>query len=128
MNARTVQDAFLLPRISEMSDSMGNSTVYSTLDLAEGYHQMQMYPPDVEKTAFSVLGAHYEYPKLPFGLVNASASFQRLTQSTMSDFIPEILLVYLDDILIYAKNLEEHLQRLDKVLQRLRELGLKINS
>lgn len=86
-----------------------------------------MEEKDIEKTAFPVLGSHFEYAKMPFGLSSLPQTFQRLMNNTLKDFIPDLLLVYLDDILIYAKDFDEHLERLEKVFKRMRELGLKLN-
>ena len=81
---------------------------------------------DRPKTAFITPFGLFEYLRMPFGLTNAPASFQRLMQRCFNDYIFQILLVYLDDIIVYANSFEEHLQRLDKVLTRLREHGLKL--
>lgn len=93
INVRKKRDAFPLHRIWEVFDLLGEAKIFSTLALAQGHHQMTMQPGDIEKTAFSTFDAHYKYTKLPFGLVNAPASFQRFMHTTMEEFIPDIMLV-----------------------------------
>ena len=127
LNSITRKDAFPLPRIDECLDALGGAKFFSTLDLASGYHQVAMHPDDQHKTAFiSPLGL-YEWTRMPFGLTNAPGTFQRLMQSVMNDFLFQIMLVYLDDLLVYSKTWEDHLVRLEKVFLRLREIGVKLN-
>ena len=127
VNAVTRRDQYPLPRIDECLDALGDAKYFTTLDLASGYHQVAMADQDKQKTAFTCPFGLYEYNRMPFGLCNAPATFQRLMQSTMHDFIFSLLVVYLDDLLIYAKNFQEHLEALEKVFKRLREIGVKLN-
>ena len=127
INSKTIRDQYPLPRIDECLDALGGSKFFSTLDLASGYHQVAMAEKDKHKTAFTCPFGLYEFNRMPFGLCNAPATFQRLMQSTMHDFIFQVLLVYLDDLLVFSKSFEEHLSNLNKVFNRLREVGVKLN-
>lgn len=126
LNAITHKDAFPLPRIEETLTSLTRSEWFSTLDLASGYWQVEMDPQDREKTAFTTPLGLYEFERMPFGLCNAPATFQRLMQQCLSGQIAESLLVYLDDVVIYSPDFSSHLQNLDEVFQRLWRHGLKL--
>nr|KAG5696950.1 hypothetical protein BaRGS_015914 [Batillaria attramentaria] len=126
LNMKTVRDAYPLPRIQESFDSLVGAQYFSTLDLASGYHQIAMAPDDQHKTAFTTPFGLFEYTRMPFGLTSAPATFQRLMQATMSDFLFQFLLVYLDDLLIFSRTFKEHLQHLERLLQRIAETGLKL--
>ncbi|KAK7103788.1 hypothetical protein V1264_018620 [Littorina saxatilis] len=126
LNSKTVGDAYPLPRIQESFDALVGSQYFSTLDLASGYHQIAMDPADQHKTAFVTPMGLYEYTRMPMGLISAPATFQRLMQTTMSEFLFQFLLVYLDDLLVYSKTFDEHLEHLDRLLERLIKTGLKI--
>ena len=127
LNAKTIPDAYPLPRIDDSLDALGGAKLFSTLDLASGYHQVAMHPDDRHKTALITPFGLFEYLRMPMGLSTAPATFQRLMQSTMNDLVFQILLVYLDDLLIYSRTFDEHLERLQMVFDRLREVGLKLN-
>ncbi len=126
LNSKTQRDAFPLPRIDESLDALCNAQVFSTIDLASGYHQVAMHEKDQYKTAFVTPFGMYEYVRMPFGLCNAPATFQRLMQDVMVDLVFQMMLVYLEDLLVYSSSFEAHLSRLETVLCRLREAGLKI--
>ena len=116
LNAVTKTDSFPLPRIEGLLDQLGESKYFSTLDLASGFWQIRMDPSTQEKTAFVTHQGLYEFRVMPFGLTNAPAVFQRLMQQVMaplkSTSRPDYVSVYLDDILIFSRSLEEHLQHL----------------
>ena len=127
LNAITVKDAFPLPRMEECIDALSGAKVFSTLDLASGYHQVLMDDADRQKTAFTTPFGLYEWTRLPFGLANAPAHFSRLMTYVMHEHLFQIMLVYLDDLLIYSGDMDEHLVRLQKIFDRLREVNLKLN-
>lgn len=127
LNQITKTDAYPLPLIVETLERMGRSRFFTTLDLASGYHQVPIWPEDQEKTAFTTEGGHFEYKKMPFGLVNAPATFQRLMDQLLAEVKGDECLVYLDDIIVYSATIEEHCQRLEKVLARLDEANLRAN-
>ena len=116
----------MLSRIDATLDSLAGSTLFTTLDLASGYWQVEVAPEDKKKTAFSTPNGHFEFNVMPFGLTNAPATFQRLMQCVLAGISGEVSLAYLDDIIVFSSTFEQHLCRLDKVLQRLREANLKL--
>lgn len=126
LNSKTRRDAFPLPCIDESLDALSGAKLFSTIDLASGYHQVALHERDRDKTAITTLFGLYEYLRMPFGLCNAPATFQCLMQATMSDLVFQIVLVYLDDLLVFSSTLSEHLVRLETVLKRLRETRLKV--
>lgn len=126
LNAKTHKDAFPLPRIDESFDAMKGAKWFTTLDLASGYHQIAMDEKDQDKTAFVTPMGIYEYTRMPFGLCNAPATFQRLMQRCLGDQCYQTVLCYLDDVIVFSETFESHIERLDMVLQRLRKIGLKL--
>lgn len=126
LNLKTKKDAFPLPRIDESFDALKGAKYFSSIDLASGYHQVAMDEKDRQKTAFTTPFGLFEYVRMPMGVCNGPATFQRLMQATMHDLIFDIMLVYLDDILVYLPTFESHLERLDTVLTRLKHSGLKV--
>lgn len=126
INAITVPDKFPIPNIDDIIDKMGRAMYFTTLDLAKGFHQIEIHEADIEKTAFSTNSGHYEWLRLPFGLNNAPATFQRLMNSVLAPYIGKICFVYLDDIIIFSTSLQEHLDSVRKILTKIREANLKI--
>src|SRR3954452_17113353 len=96
------------------------------MDLASGFHQVEMSEKDKEKTAFICSEGLYEFNVMPFGLRNAPGTFQRLMDKVLKDYISDFVEVYVDDIMIYSRSLEDHMNHIEKVLERLRKYNLVI--
>ena len=122
----TVGDAYPLPNIEEILDQLGHSIYFTTLDLASGFHQIQMRGKDKSKTAFTTPLGHWEFNRMPFGLKNAPACFQRLMNAVLTGLQGLQCFVYLDDIVVYGPDLSQHILRLKAVLDRLRNNNLKL--
>lgn len=126
LNEKTVGDAYPLPNITDILDQLGSAKYFSVFDLASGFHQIPMDRIDAPKTAFSTPYGHYEFNRMPFGLKNAPATFQRLMDQILSGLQGIELFVYLDDIVIYASSLEEHKIKFNKLAGRLRQANLRL--
>ncbi|XP_038062608.1 uncharacterized protein LOC119733100 [Patiria miniata] len=127
LNRLTKIDVYPMPTIDAILESLHGATVFTSLDLKSGYHQMAMAPEDVEKTAFICEEGLYQFKVLPFGVVNGPASFQRLMETVLRDFIGKTCYVYLDDIVCYSSSVSQHFVDLQQILQKLREAGLTVN-
>ena len=130
LNSVTKPDTFPLPRIDDLLDQLGSAEYFTTLDLAAGYWQIRVADDSIEKTAFVTPNGLFEFRVMPFGLTNAPAIFQRLMQRVLSGLNPaegpDYVAVYIDDILIFSRTMEEHLHHISRVLDRLRAAGLKL--
>ena len=128
LNSRTKRDAYALPRIEEMYDCLYGARWFSSLDIKSAYWQVEVDEADKEKTAFTVgpLG-FYECNRMPFGLCNAPATFQRLMENCFGNINMQSCLIYLDDIVVFSRTFEEHVERLSLVFERLAEAGLKLS-
>ncbi|KAJ9533992.1 hypothetical protein QJQ45_027094 [Haematococcus lacustris] len=121
LNKLTLRDQYPLPRIDDLFDRLSGCSVFSSLDLQAGYHQIRITPEDVPKTAFRTPEGHFQFKVLSFGLTNAPATFQRVMNDAFAPVLGKCALVYLDDILIMSKSLPEHLQHLRLVFDLLRK-------
>ena len=126
----TKSDTYPLPRIDDLLDQLGQCKYFSILDLASGYWQIKVNPTSREKTAFVTPQGLYEFLVMPFGLTNAPAVFQHLMQRVLAGLNPEagpdFVAVYIDDILVFSRTMEEHLTHLLAVIMRVEEAGLKL--
>ena len=127
LNARTIKDAYSIPRIEDALDSLNGACIFTSLDLKSGYWQVELDEESIPLTAFTVgpLG-FYECVRMPFGLTNAPATFQRLMESCLGDLHLSWCIIYLDDIIIFSKNPDDHITRLKGVFEKLAEAGLKL--
>src|SRR6218665_441189 len=126
LNLKTRKDAHPLPLIRESLDTLGGARWYSTFDLRAGYHQMALHPRDKHKTAFVTRRGSFQFKVLPFGLCNSPASFCRLMNLILAGLNYDICLVYLDDIIVFSRDIDTHMQRLEMVFRRLQEYNLKL--
>ena len=127
LNRVTKADQFPIPCIEEIFCKLRDNVYFSTLDLKSGYHQVALAEDSKEKTAFAANDGLYEFNVLPFGLRNGPAHFSRLMQSVLTGMIGTICFVYLDDIIILGRSLEEHLENLSRVLTTLRSFNLRLS-
>ena len=126
LNSVTVGHAHPLPRVDDILDSLGNAQYFSTLDLKSAYWQISVDEKDRHKTAFVTQRGLFEFNRMPFGLVNAPTTFQRAMDLVLSGLCYVICLCYLDDVIVFGRDFEEHCTRLKTVLERLRLHGLRV--
>ena len=127
LNARTKKDAYPLPRIQETMESLTGACHFSCMDLKSGFWQVRMAKESQQYTAFTAgsMGV-YEFLRMPYGLCNAPATFQRLMQNCLGELNLTYALIYLDDVIVYSRTEDEHLTRLRAVFERMHENGLKL--
>jgi hypothetical protein len=121
LNAVTIKNKYPLPRIDVLFDQLVGAKVFSKIDLRSGYHQIKIRASDIPKTAFSTRYELYEYLVMSFGLTNAPAYFMYLMNSVFMLELDKFVVVFIDDILVYSRNEQEHTMHLHTVLQRLRD-------
>ena len=126
LNSVTKKDQYPLPRIEDILDTLGGMRYFSTLDLASGYWQIEMDEEARQKSAFVTHRGLHEFVHMPFGLCNAPATFQRLMEVVLGDMLWRECFVYIDDVLVCSKTLEEHLAHLTEVFARLRKADLRL--
>ncbi|GJT70813.1 putative reverse transcriptase domain-containing protein [Tanacetum coccineum] len=121
LNKLTVKNRYPLPRINDLFDQLQGSSVYSKIDLRSGYHQLRIREEDILITAFRTRYGHYEFQVMPFGLTNAPAVFMDLMNRVCKPYLDKFVIVFIDDILIYSKNKEEHGKHLKIILKLLKK-------
>ncbi|GJU55939.1 putative reverse transcriptase domain-containing protein [Tanacetum coccineum] len=121
LNKLTVKNRYPLPRIDDLFDQLQGSSVYSKIDLRSGYHQLRVREEDIPKTAFRTRYGHYEFQVMPFGLTNAPAVFMDLMNRVCKPYLDKFIIVFIDDILIYSKNKQEHEEHLKLILELLKK-------
>jgi hypothetical protein len=124
LNSVTIRDTYPIPRIQDLLDSLaGKAHVFSTLDLLSGFYQVEVHPDDRAKTAFSTEFGHWEFVRMPFGLCNAPATFQRLMDVVLNE-VRGFARCYIDDLIIFSHSVDQHMEHLSKVFDLLLKAGL----
>jgi hypothetical protein len=124
LNEVTVKNKYPLPRIEDLFDKLRGASVFSNIDLRLVYHQLRIRHSDIPKTTFITKYGLYEFMVMLFGLTNVPAYFMYLMNSVFMDYLDKFVVVFIDDILVYSQNEQEHEEHLRKVLQRLRDCQL----
>ena len=128
LNAVTRKDAHPLPRVDDLLDSLQGASMFSTLDLRSGYWQISMEPHDREKTAFATRDGLWEFLRMPFGVSNGCATFQRAIEIVLSGLTYETCLCYFDDVIIPSNSLNQQCERLSLILERFRQHNLRVKA
>jgi Reverse transcriptase (RNA-dependent DNA polymerase) len=123
---KTISSVYPLANIQEILDLTGGANYFTSLDLSQGFLQINMNESDKIKTAFTAGSYHYQFNRMSFGLKGAPSTFQRLMNTALAGMLNERVFCYLDDIILYHRTLDGHNKILDDVFQRLRKFNLKL--
>lgn len=126
LNEITIKNRYPLPLIADLTDVLQGAQIFTAIDLRDSYALLRIKEGDEWKTAFRTPYGHFEYQVVPYGLSNAPSAFQNLVNDTLREKLDTCVVVYLDDILVYSKNEEQHVKDVTWVLQRLKDMGLKV--
>lgn len=126
LNKKTIKENYPMPLIDDQLDILSGNNFYTTLDLASGYYQIPVNEVDKQKTGFVTPDGHYEFNRMPFGLANAPATFQRIMNQVLGSLRHKEALAYLDDIIIPSKSFDEGIERLETVLTLFAQAGLTL--
>ena len=121
LNEVTIKNKYPLPRIEDLFDQLKGACVFSKIDLPSGYHQLKIRASDIPKFTFVTRYSLYEYTVMSFGLTNAPAYFMYLMNQVFMEYLNKFVVIFIDDVLVYSKNEEEHEEHLRMVYQKLRE-------
>ena len=116
LNEVTIKNKYPLPMINDLFGQLQGAKVFSKIDLQSGYHQLKIREQDIAKTAFTTRYGLYEYTVMSFGLTNAPAYFMNMMNKVFMEFLDKFVMVFIDDILVYSKNEEQHKEHLRLVL------------
>ncbi|KAK5833777.1 hypothetical protein PVK06_017635 [Gossypium arboreum] len=128
LNKITIKNRYPIPLIADLFDQLGNTRWFTKLDLRSGYHQVRIAEGDEPKTACATRYGSFEFLVMPFGLTNTPTIFCTLMNKVLQPFLDRFVVVYLDDIVVYSKTLEEHVGHLGEVFQTLRENELYVKK
>jgi hypothetical protein len=122
LNEVTIKNKYPLPRIEDLFDQMKGESVFSKIDLRSGYHHLKIRESDIPKTVFRTRYGLYEYTMMSFGLTNAPAYFMYLMNKVFMEYLDRFVVIFIDDILVFSKTMEEHEEHLRLVLEKLRSI------
>ena len=126
LNEDTIPDRYPIPDIGTIISNLGSNKYFSTIDLKRGFHQIALNETHMEKTAFSIANGKFEFTRLPFGLRNAPAIFQRALDDVLREHIGVRCYIYVDDIIIFSKNTGDHFKDLKIIFETLQKANLKV--
>jgi hypothetical protein len=128
LNKHVITDPHPLPRISQIMEALGSAVYFTALDLLHGFYNLEIREEDRCKTAFSTPDGHWEFIRLPMGLKNSPSIFQRLMSVVLSGSLGHHAFIYIDDILVFSKDAESHIQHLDEIMEKVNKAGLRVKA